>query len=409
MAFRFGSLPFLALPQARPFLLLTFLVFPLVILFINPTEDHQNPPDIATTSEAHPQPSRQNPSAYPYGHTSSANPAVSYVYDYDASATRIAPHPSTIEFPSLYALLPLLFRPRQRRRSVQNTAISTLTHPAFRKARYHYNHPPHKSSKRSECDYDDHSVSDRVAIWPSRDPIGERGGINLYGMVGNDAVGRLDKLGLASIVPDDAIIKLEAFFDWWSSFRGPSNGAGQGQSDFWLYATNGEAKISCYCGKPEAWLGKPDIENSDGGWLGEASVGALYMKEDLISLTTLNIYVLAWSRGSGQNNAASAVSSILGSLVGTAVLPGAGTAGGAAAGAAFGMMIDQAWQAMAKGHGRIRYDVTVVCGEQPPGRKWHKPKSAKIVAHKDNFGINNYMMNSHYVFSKRSYIKISGL
>ena len=34
--------------------------------------------------------------------------------------------------------------------------------------------------------------------WPSRDPIGERGGINLYGMVGNDVVNRWDKLGQIS-------------------------------------------------------------------------------------------------------------------------------------------------------------------------------------------------------------------
>ena len=32
--------------------------------------------------------------------------------------------------------------------------------------------------------------------WPSRDPIGERGGLNLYGFVGNDGVNRLDYLGL---------------------------------------------------------------------------------------------------------------------------------------------------------------------------------------------------------------------
>jgi RHS repeat-associated protein len=32
--------------------------------------------------------------------------------------------------------------------------------------------------------------------WPSRDPIGERGGINLYGMVGNDAVNWVEFLGL---------------------------------------------------------------------------------------------------------------------------------------------------------------------------------------------------------------------
>jgi hypothetical protein len=32
--------------------------------------------------------------------------------------------------------------------------------------------------------------------WPSRDPIEERGGINLYGFVGNDGVNRWDRLGL---------------------------------------------------------------------------------------------------------------------------------------------------------------------------------------------------------------------
>lgn len=32
--------------------------------------------------------------------------------------------------------------------------------------------------------------------WPSRDPIGERGGVNLYGMVGNNLMDRIDVLGL---------------------------------------------------------------------------------------------------------------------------------------------------------------------------------------------------------------------
>ncbi len=31
--------------------------------------------------------------------------------------------------------------------------------------------------------------------WVSRDPIEERGGLNLYGLVGNDAIGRIDALG----------------------------------------------------------------------------------------------------------------------------------------------------------------------------------------------------------------------
>ena len=35
-----------------------------------------------------------------------------------------------------------------------------------------------------------------VSYWPSRDPIEERGGVNLYGMVGNDAVDWIDFKGL---------------------------------------------------------------------------------------------------------------------------------------------------------------------------------------------------------------------
>jgi RHS repeat-associated protein len=31
--------------------------------------------------------------------------------------------------------------------------------------------------------------------WPSRDPIDEEGGINLYGFVGNDGIGKIDVLG----------------------------------------------------------------------------------------------------------------------------------------------------------------------------------------------------------------------
>jgi RHS repeat-associated protein len=35
-----------------------------------------------------------------------------------------------------------------------------------------------------------------IPLWPSRDPIGERGGVNLYGFVGNDGVNSVDRLGL---------------------------------------------------------------------------------------------------------------------------------------------------------------------------------------------------------------------
>ena len=38
--------------------------------------------------------------------------------------------------------------------------------------------------------------------WPSRDPIEEEGGVNLYGFVGNDGVNQLDLLGTSSIMLD---------------------------------------------------------------------------------------------------------------------------------------------------------------------------------------------------------------
>jgi RHS repeat-associated protein len=36
--------------------------------------------------------------------------------------------------------------------------------------------------------------------WPSRDPIGESGGANMHGFVGNDGVNRMDNLGCAAVL-----------------------------------------------------------------------------------------------------------------------------------------------------------------------------------------------------------------
>lgn len=38
--------------------------------------------------------------------------------------------------------------------------------------------------------------------WPSRDPLAETGGLNLFGFVGNDGVNKIDKLGLQAPAPD---------------------------------------------------------------------------------------------------------------------------------------------------------------------------------------------------------------
>ena len=42
-----------------------------------------------------------------------------------------------------------------------------------------------------------------IGRWPNRDPIGERGGINLYGFVGNNPIGRVDTDGRAWWPPSE--------------------------------------------------------------------------------------------------------------------------------------------------------------------------------------------------------------
>ena len=46
------------------------------------------------------------------------------------------------------------------------------------------------------ADYSYRYYDPLTGSWPSRDPIGEKGGVNLYGFVGNDGVGRVDLLGM---------------------------------------------------------------------------------------------------------------------------------------------------------------------------------------------------------------------
>jgi RHS repeat-associated protein len=77
-----------------------------------------------------------------------------------------------------------------------------------------------KGAFRFSTKYMDHEVETRGGIyyygyrhyspelgrWLSRDPIGEEGGVNLYGMVGNDAVNLWDLLGLAGPVNETAVL-----------------------------------------------------------------------------------------------------------------------------------------------------------------------------------------------------------
>jgi RHS repeat-associated protein len=54
--------------------------------------------------------------------------------------------------------------------------------------------------------------------WPSRDPIEERGGVNLYGFVGNDGVNKWDYLGQLSLnytpPPNSSVTPFELGIEW---------------------------------------------------------------------------------------------------------------------------------------------------------------------------------------------------
>jgi hypothetical protein len=54
-----------------------------------------------------------------------------------------------------------------------------------------------------------------IGRWPSRDPIGERGGVNLYDFVGNDGVGKIDVLGRLIIPNPAAVDVINNFLKGW--------------------------------------------------------------------------------------------------------------------------------------------------------------------------------------------------
>ena len=61
----------------------------------------------------------------------------------------------------------------------------------------------YRFSTKYECEdsgflyYGFRSYDPETGRWPNRDPIGERGGVNLYGFVGNDGINKNDLFGLA--------------------------------------------------------------------------------------------------------------------------------------------------------------------------------------------------------------------
>jgi RHS repeat-associated protein len=94
----------------------------------------------------------------------------------------------------------------------------------------------------------------KLGRWPSRDPIGEKGGVNLYGFVGNNGVNRTDYLGLKCVQKD---------FEWvdkrWNIVQRDLFWSGLGDGSDLAVAIFVElerlAKVLCCCdGGEDVWV-----------------------------------------------------------------------------------------------------------------------------------------------------------
>jgi len=101
--------------------------------------------------------------------------------------------------------------------------------------------------------------------WPSRDPIEEGGGVNLYGFVGNDGVGRCDYLGLSaqklSYTSDQIVLGECGSFDWtiyWHVTPKSSNKGGAILQEFKRHAKDSSGKAALDAHYHEAWRVAPN-------------------------------------------------------------------------------------------------------------------------------------------------------
>jgi hypothetical protein len=87
--------------------------------------------------------------------------------------------------------------PKTAPRKTPSCASKTASREFFSypiKTDYKKSHNPLKTSQKNRLATP--KTASGIPYWPSRDPIEEHGGVNLYGFVGNDGINKWDKLGL---------------------------------------------------------------------------------------------------------------------------------------------------------------------------------------------------------------------
>ena len=197
-----GTMKFLVLAFA-PYLVALLVGIAALVTIILGSDTRKSPrsPDPSTCLASFSDPIARCPGTYAYEAfpmATTVDPGKTLPYTYEgrgAADDRKAPNPYHSLLP---ALLPLLATRRPRRKNLPNAATTPRPNLRSEQRKYHYGQS--KELRSRQVHHYGYRYYDPVTgRWPSRDPIGELGGYNLYGMVGNDAVNWSDYLGLQYI------------------------------------------------------------------------------------------------------------------------------------------------------------------------------------------------------------------
>jgi RHS repeat-associated protein len=117
--------------------------------------------------------------------------------------------------------------------------------------------------------------SAELGRWLNRDPIAENGGLNLYGMVGNDAVNLVDVLGLSK-----ERLSVTETFEWEEGGDSLGSVSKKLTVEYDCECNNGKPKISAVKGEPADFFEEPEQLS--------AGIGALSVKAPTAYFATLS-------------------------------------------------------------------------------------------------------------------------
>ena len=124
-----------------------------------------------------------------------------YPYD-DGCLVRPSVDSPALPCKGLIAIFPLIGmtrRPRKKLRSKATSRFAQTNNQGQTRKNRSIQTPRNSITPLHRHDYGYRYYDPVTGRWPSRDPIEEEGGINLYGMVGNDVVGSWDYFGLYKV------------------------------------------------------------------------------------------------------------------------------------------------------------------------------------------------------------------